>query len=277
MLRLIEFILFPPKWFNKRKFRKKNERKCILITGASYGIGEETALLFSKAKTHLILVARSKDKLEEVRAKCEENGAKVTNLIADLYKEEDCKLVCEYIEKKGKEIDIFISNAGKSIRRSFFDSLEREHDFTRTMQLNYHVPIKIILNWIKVKKSEAVIINISALNVLFPPQPLWAGYQASKTAFDQWIRSVKPECRTKNIKISTLYLPLVRTRMIEPTSEYRNVPTMKPSQVAKVIGNRVLFPGSNFKPWWFYFVVTFVFLFSPVRIFFKKANNKRLK
>jgi NAD(P)-dependent dehydrogenase (short-subunit alcohol dehydrogenase family) len=77
------------------------------------------------------------------------------------------------------------------------------------------------------------VINVSAVNVLLVPAPKWAAYQASKTAFDQWFRSVGPELNARGVSTTSIYLPLVRTRMMEPTKEYKNMPAMQPEQVGK--------------------------------------------
>lgn len=271
---LIQNLLFPPKYLNRVKLQNKLRGKTILITGASYGIGEATARLLAGKEINLILVARTKEKLVDLKSELELKGAEITLVIADLYKESDLEHLCAFIENI--TIDVFISNAGKSIRRSIFDSLDRERDFMKTMQLNYHVPVKIILILLKKWQSgNAQIINVSALNVLMPPQPLWAGYQASKSAFDQWIKSVKPELSTNGIKISTLYLPLVKTRMIEPTEVYRNLPAMLPENVAKVIAKRIFYKRGDYKPWWFYLSFPFIIIFHPLFSFMKRSSYRK--
>jgi short-subunit dehydrogenase len=55
-----------------------------------------------------------------------------------------------------------------------------------------------------------------------------------------------PELSQKNITISTLYLPLVKTRMISPTKAYENAPAMQPEQVAAVIAKTIYKKIKNF-------------------------------
>jgi short-subunit dehydrogenase len=94
------------------------------------------------------------------------------------------------------------------------------------------------------------VINISAINVLLAPMPRWAAYQASKSAFDQWLRSVAPELNARGVATTTLYLPLVRTRMIEPTAAYKKMPAMQPEEVAALICRAILSRKQNYMPWW---------------------------
>ena len=83
--------------------------------------------------------------------------------------------------------------------------------------------------------------------------PKWAAYQASKTAFDQWFRCAAPELNARGVSTTTIYLPLVRTRMIEPTQAYTNMPAMQPEQVAQLICKAIISRKRNYAPWWLIF------------------------
>jgi short-subunit dehydrogenase len=119
------------------------------------------------------------------------------------------------------------------------------------MSLNYLGPVHLLLSIIPTLEArQGHVINISAVNVLLIPAPKWAAYQASKTAFDQWFRSVGPELNARGISTTSIYLPLVRTRMIEPTEAYRNMPAMQPEQVAQLICRAILSRRRTYAPWW---------------------------
>ncbi len=86
--------------------------KIVLITGASYGLGEQFAYSFAAAGGDLILTARSEDLLEGVAAKCREMGRAVTVVAGDVSNEEDVKkVIAKGIEDHGR-IDVLINNAG---------------------------------------------------------------------------------------------------------------------------------------------------------------------
>jgi short-subunit dehydrogenase len=249
-----EKLLFPRVEVNKNKLSKEISGKTIVITGASYGIGEELSLLFSNYNVRLVLIARTKEKLDAIARRVETNGSHCTLIVADLYQESDVERVIFTLQDLPNGIDIFISNAGKSIMRSLEDSLDRYHDFTRTNSLNYLAPVRLSLALTPLLSSRnGQIVNVSAINVLLLPAPKWSAYQASKTAFDQWFRCNLPEWKVIGIRAKTIYLPLVRTRMILPNEKYKNYPAMEPEQAVFRIAKLIYSRSHYYKSWWVVF------------------------
>lgn len=254
MPKILEYILFPSILSQKAKIDGKLNGKTILITGATFGIGEALVKSLVKSGATLILVARTFEKLELLQEIVRKEGGQAYIFSADFYDDSSVDNLLNFLNELPVKVDFFVNNAGKSIRRSIFDSLDRYHDFTRTNSINYLNPVKLSLYLIpELVKNKGQIINISAINVLFIPAPKWAAYQASKSAYDQWIRSIKPELTSKGVTVSSVYLPLVKTRMIAPTKEYDNVPAMTPDQVAIIILKMMIRKSTIFKPWWVIF------------------------
>jgi short-subunit dehydrogenase len=225
--------------------------KTVLITGASYGIGACLAERLAETPAHLLLVARTAEKLLDVKQRVEAKGGRADVFPCDLASAAEVQTLVEKLLQLPDGIDVFVNNAGKSIRRSIFDSLDRLHDFTRTMNLNYFGPVQLMLRLIPTLVArQGHVINVSAVNVLLVPAPRWAAYQASKTAFDQWFRSVGPELNARGVSTTSLYLPLVRTRMIEPTAAYKHMPAMRPEQVAQLICKALISRRRTYAPWW---------------------------
>jgi short-subunit dehydrogenase len=205
----------------------------------------------AETKAYLLLVARTEAKLLEVKRRVEAKGGHADIFPCDLRNEAEVQSLLDTLQQLPGGIDLFVSNAGKSIRRSIFDSLDRPHDFTRTMNLNYFAPVQLMLGLIPTLVARCgQVINISAVNVLLLPAPQWSAYQASKTAFDQWFRSISPELNAHGVCTTSIYLPLVRTRMIEPTKAYRNLPAMQPEEVAQLICKAMLSRQRVYAPWW---------------------------
>ncbi len=247
----MKLLFFPFLRLNRSKLKSCLNGKTVLITGASYGIGECLAMSLADTKAHLILVARTEDKLIEVKKNVESRGGRADIFPCDLRNIEEMQILLQELHQFPDGIDIIVNNAGKSIRRSIFDSLDRLHDFTRTMNLNYFAPVQLMLSLMPilvVKQGHAI--NVSAVNVLLIPAPKWSAYQASKTAFDQWFRSVSPELNSRGVSTTSIYLPLVRTRMIAPTKEYANMPAMEPEEVAKLICHAIISRKRTYAPWW---------------------------
>ena len=59
-----------------------------------------------------------------------------------------------------------------------------------------------------------------------------------------------PELRARGVSTTSIYLPLVRTRMIAPTREYRSMPAMQPQEAADLICRAILFRRGSYAPWW---------------------------
>lgn len=261
----IQNILYPKVFLNNRKAKKNFQGKTILITGASKGIGKACAILLSQFQVHLILVARSQEKLEEVETIVVQNNSTASIYVTDLYQEQQVDQLIAHIHTKQIAIDIFISNAGKSIQRSLKKSLPRYHDFTRTNTLNYLAPVKLTLALTPIlSQQKGHIINVSALNVLLLPSPQWAAYQASKTAFDQYCRSNQSEWKKMNVKLKTIYLPLVKTEMIASNDGYKNFPAMESSEAALRITKLLLDHSSYSRPWWSPFPITIGFFIRKI-------------
>lgn len=271
---LIEKLLFPPTLINTIKLEKELQCKNIIITGASSGIGEQLAVLLGEIDCHLILVARRKERLLQLQKQIKR--AKISVFAGDLRDKVEMHHLISYIRTLDGKLDIIVNNAGISISRSIFDSLDRLHDFKRTMAINYFAPVELLLATIPILEgSHGQIINISTINTLLIPFPKFSAYQASKQAFDVWFQSVAPELNSKGIRTTSIYLPLVRTPMIEPTKKYINAPAMSPLHVAKIISKTMYTERKRFKPWWIIFGQVSSLLFRSVWERTSKVNMKK--
>ncbi|MGI8712591.1 MAG: SDR family NAD(P)-dependent oxidoreductase [Solirubrobacteraceae bacterium] len=210
--------------------------RIVLITGASSGIGESAARRIGAAGGTVVLVARTREKLEEVAESVRDTGGSAHVFPADLTDPDDVdRMANEVLEAHGY-VDILINNAGKSIRRSIDRSYDRFHDYQRTMQLNYFAPVKLILDLLPIMRDRGSghIINISTIG-LQVNTPRFAAYLASKAALDAFSRGIAPEIIGDGVHVTTIYMPLVRTPMIAPTKVYDRLPTLSPEQAAEMI------------------------------------------
>src|SRR5205814_2178725 len=133
-------------------------------------------------------------------------------------------------------VDILVNNAGRSIRRSVALSLDRFHDFERTIQLNYFGTIKLIMAFLPhfTEQGGAHIVNVSSIGVQTSP-PRFSAYVASKGALDAWTRCAASEVVGDGITFTTIHMPLVRTPMIAPTKIYDAFPTITPEEAADMV------------------------------------------
>lgn len=223
--------------------------RSILITGASFGIGRALAEQLAASGAHLLLVARTGSALDEVRRKVREVGGQADWMAADLRAPEEMDAVLDWLHRFPRGPQVLVHNAGHSIRRGLAQSEDRFHDVTRTNAINFLAPVRLTLALLpRLRESGGQILNVSAASVLLPPLPGWSAYQASKCAFDQWLRCNRRDLACMGVESSTAYLPLVRTRMNERP---RWRPAMEPEQAALRL-RRLLERGTgNWAPWWF--------------------------
>jgi NAD(P)-dependent dehydrogenase (short-subunit alcohol dehydrogenase family) len=225
-----------PDLFRDRSLASVIKGKKVLITGASSGIGLETALKVGEAGGEVLLVSRTREKLEEVASQIEELGGTAHVHPADLSDLEDIdRLAKEVLDEHGG-VDVLVNNAGRSIRRSVARSYDRFHDFERTMQLNYFGALKLILAFMPGmrERKSGHIINVSSIGVQ-TNTPRFSAYVASKSALDAFSRCTAPEVVEDNVKFTTVYMPLVRTPMIAPTDIYKAFPTLTPDEAALML------------------------------------------
>ncbi|MBE0443074.1 MAG: SDR family NAD(P)-dependent oxidoreductase [Psychrobacter sp.] len=215
--------------------------KIIIITGASSGIGERTAFLLSECGAHVILLARTEDKLKMVKDKIERLGGKANYYACDLTDMVAIEATSQKILADFKHIDILVNNAGRSIRRSVHESVNRFHDFERTMEINYFGAVKIILGFLPtmIGRQTGQIVNISSIGVL-ANSPRFAAYVASKSALDAFSRCLAAEVKGDNIKVTNIFMPLVRTPMIAPTKLYRYMPALMPDEAAMMVARAIV-------------------------------------
>ena len=217
------------------------KNKVALITGASSGIGLTVAHQLAAAGAHVLLVARTKEKLDEVKAEIEQAGGKASVFPCDLNSMESIDECAQQILAEVGHIDILINNAGRSIRRAVNESIDRFHDFERTMQLNYFGAIRLILGVLPhmINRKSGHIINISSIGVL-ANAPRFSAYVASKAALDAFSRCLSAEVRAHKIHFTSNYMPLVRTPMIAPTTIYKYVPTLTPQQAGNLVAEALI-------------------------------------
>ncbi|MFB9994878.1 SDR family NAD(P)-dependent oxidoreductase [Deinococcus oregonensis] len=251
-LSLRQFLLSPPSCRDPHQLRKAVGGKTILITGASFGIGRAAALLLAGAGAEVLLLARSGDQLAELATALRANGGKASTYTLDLSKPADLAPVAAQIQAAHPRIDVIISNAGRSIRRPVLQSGQKR-DLERLLAVNFSGPAALLLALTPrmVAQGGGQIINVSSVSAGPPPLPRWAAYQGSKAGFDLWFRSLGAELRGRGVRVCSVYLPLVRTRMIAPTPAYRFAPALTPCEAAEAVAYALVHPAAQrLAPWW---------------------------
>lgn len=166
-----------------------------LITGASSGMGRDMARVLAKKGYDLILVARRKDRLEELSKELE---VKTTIIALDLSIEENCFKL--YTKVKNKDIDIVINNAGFGLFGLFTETdLDTE---LKMIDLNikaYHILTKLFLKDF-VKKDKGYILNVCS-SAGFMAGPRLSTYYATKNYITKLTMAINEELKVAKSKV----------------------------------------------------------------------------
>lgn len=177
-----------------------------LVTGSSSGIGRDMARYLNSLGYDLIITARDKDKLEELRSELnEKNDRQVDVIVKDLSKTEECISLYNEIKEKYNFVDIVINNAGFGLCGEFKDTiLEKELSMIDTNIKAMHILTKLFLKDM-VEKNQGRILNVSSI-AGFMPGPLMATYYSTKNYVLRLSQAIKEELNKSksNVKISVL-------------------------------------------------------------------------
>ncbi|MBR6400818.1 MAG: SDR family oxidoreductase [Firmicutes bacterium] len=171
-----------------------------LVTGASSGIGRETALMLSDMGYDLVLVARDKAALEAVAKRAK---TRCIVLPADLSSRENCKRVYESTKKL--DIEILVNDAGFGVFGEFTSApLDRQMNMLDVNVGAVHILTYLFLRDMRAK-NKGHILNVSSL-AAFAPGPLLSGYYAGKAYVLNLSLAIAKELKKENsnVKISIL-------------------------------------------------------------------------
>lgn len=221
-----------------------------LITGASSGIGLDMARYLATKKWELILVARNKEKLEEIQEKL---PTKVTIIVADLSQEQKVKEL--YALAKKENIDMLINNAGLGDFGPLSETdLNKDLELINTNIKAVHILTKSFVKDMEKRDSDTYILNVAS-SAAFQPGPLMSTYYATKSYVYQLTEALYYEEKKKKTKvhISILCPGPVETNFNNVAKVKFSVKPLKSAFVAryaidKTLENKMLIiPGFKMK------------------------------
>ncbi|TRX62517.1 SDR family oxidoreductase [Carboxylicivirga sp. M1479] len=175
-----------------------------LITGASTGIGKDLAEIHASKGGDLVIVARSKDKLDTVKSELESKyGIKVLVLVKDLTKLTAAQEVYDEVKKTGLNIDILINNAGFGGLGQF-----NEQNPELLMQMiNLNVTTLTLLTRLFMpdflERNRGKVLNVSSTASLMPG-PLQAVYFATKAYVTSFSNAIAEELHNTDVTVTNL-------------------------------------------------------------------------
>ncbi len=175
-----------------------------LITGASGGIGLELARIHAKKGGNLVLVARSKDKLEKLANELElAHGIQAAVIAADLAKPEAAQEIFDQTELAGITIDVLINNAGFGGYGKFHE--QGLHGQLEMMQVNMTSLTSLTHLYLPgmVQRKRGRALNVSS-TASFLPGPLQAVYFATKAYVTSFTQALAEELSDTGVTATAL-------------------------------------------------------------------------
>ncbi|XP_068631067.1 3-oxoacyl-[acyl-carrier-protein] reductase FabG-like [Battus philenor] len=186
--------------------------KVVLITGASSGIGAETAIEFAKLNANLVITGRNKENLEKVGKQCEDGSKgkqKPLIVIADMNVEADIEKIIQKTIEKFSKLDVLVNNAG--ILESGTIETTNLAQYDRVMSTNvrgpYYLTMLAVPHLIKTKGS---IVNVSSVAGM-RSFPNVLSYCISKSALDQLTRCTALELALKGVRVNAVNPGVITT------------------------------------------------------------------
>jgi NADP-dependent 3-hydroxy acid dehydrogenase YdfG len=180
-------------------------KKIALITGATAGIGYETALLLAQNHFNLILTGRRNDRLKSIKEKLETSfECKVLTLNFDIRIKTDTESALINIPDEWKAIDVLINNAGLAAGFSPINSADVEdwEDMINTNIKGLLYTTRIVSPWM-VKRNCGHIINITSIagKESYPNGSVYCGTKSAVAAIS---KSMRIELMPFGVKVSTI-------------------------------------------------------------------------
>lgn len=188
--------------------------KVALVTGASSGIGEATAVALAAEGAAVSLVARRKDRLEALRSRVEAGGGRAVAIDADLASEAGARSSVERTLAELGRLDILVNNAGLMLLGPVVGA--DTSDFRRMLDLNVlslMVATHAALEPMK-KQGSGHVVNVSSVSGR-GASPTSAGYSASKWAVGGFSEGLRQEVRLFGVRVTVVEPGVVATELTD--------------------------------------------------------------
>ncbi|GAB6027716.1 hypothetical protein CHUAL_001952 [Chamberlinius hualienensis] len=209
-------------WFGV-KFNPDSIRgKCILVTGASSGIGEQIAYKYAQLGAKLVLTARRTQLLTKVEKKCKQLGAQlVFSVTADMGKPDDRKKVVEAVEKHLVELHYLILNHALISYGWWESTPENVTALENIMNINFVSYVDLTSMLLKKLEANDGYIGVVSSIVGKYGNPAVSHYAATKHALHGFYSSLRQEFRVRksNVSITLAIYGVIDTEPVHKIAE----------------------------------------------------------
>ncbi len=238
------------------------DNQVVIITGASSGIGLETALAFAQRKATLVLAARRKDKLDALAAGCQQQGARTLVVPTDVaVREQVDELVKRTVDAFGR-VDVMVNNAGFGMNARVHEIDEQA--LREIFQVNFYgvwYGCRAVAPVMMAQRSGHIF-NVSSV-IGKRATPFNGGYSATKFAVSGLTESMRVEMMDYNVRVTLVCPGLTATEFFDNVrggsarnkSSFVNLRTMMSAsgvaaRIVRTVGRRkpelVFTPGGKF-------------------------------
>ena len=201
-------------------FRFKD--RTVLVTGASSGIGRETALAFAAAGADVLLVARSADALAKVAAAARKHGVKALAIPTDVTKPASVQACFRKAVARFGRIDVVVNNAGVMLPAQVADI--RAADLQKMLDVNLFGALWVMQAAVRLMRAQGGghIVNVASLAGRRGFSPL-GGYSATKFALVGLTEALRTELVGEPVNVSLVMpgvidTPMAEAAMADPTT-----------------------------------------------------------
>ena len=185
--------------------------KWVLVTGASAGIGETFVRRFAGEGWHIVLVARSKDKLEALARELEgRNGIKTRVIVSDLRERGSAQQVYDQVRKAEIPLEGLVNNAGISVGGHF--SRVPVEKYLAMIDLNVRALVELTGLFLPdmVKRGSGLIVNVSS-TAAYQPMPYSSIYGATKSFVTSFTEALWLETKGTGVRVLNLCPGVTKT------------------------------------------------------------------
>jgi NADP-dependent 3-hydroxy acid dehydrogenase YdfG len=193
---------------------KELEQRVALVTGASSGIGEATALMFADAGARVAIAARRRDRLDDVARRIRERGGEALVVEADFGVEAEAQRAVHETEAAFGRLDILVNNAGVMYLEPVIEAdLARWRSMFEINVLGLIAATQAALPGMR-SRGDGHIVNISSTAGRVA-SPMGAAYCATKFGVVAFSESLRKEIYRDGIRVSVVEPGLVETELRE--------------------------------------------------------------
>ncbi len=213
--------------------------KYCLITGASSGIGKEFATIFAKNNYDLVLVARRKEKLEEIKEEINKKyKVDVIILSYDLTNLDNIDKLFKELKEKNIVIHTLINNAGFGYHSNFVNSDYNKQQALIDLNISCLTKMSYVFGKEMSINKEGQILNVASI-AAYMSGAFASTYYASKAYVLSFSEALKEELKQCNVVVSCICPGPTKTEFeekaaLQDSNMFKTLPVMKASRVAKI-------------------------------------------